>query len=311
MSRRTEEQYLHWVRRFVEWSGRRDPRRMGVAELNKFLGHLANDLGLSPSTRNQASCAVRFMYGRVLGVRMARPGTAAGPIQARKPKRLPAVLSQEEALRLLDHVPGRANLICRILYGSGLRLQEALHLRVKDMNLHMGQIHVSGGKGARDRITMLPSPLAEEIRSAIAHRSDLHQRDLAKGAGWAPMPHPVGKPVESRQRSLAWQYLFPATSILPDAGGEGLPGRYPLHHSAITRALGAARRRSGIARHVTAHTLRHSFATHLLRDGYDIRTIQELLGHKSVRTTMIYTHVLNRPGVGVRSPLEVRGRRGD
>ena len=307
MSVRTEEQYIHWVGRYATWADGRHPAQLGVADLNRFLGHLANELGLSPSTRNQASCAIRFMYAKVLGIRMPKPGRRGGPVRAKKPRRLPVVLSQEEALAFLDHVRGRSQLICRILYGSGLRLKEALRLRVKDMNLQLGQIHVSGGKGGRDRVTMLPLPLAGEIREAIRARAELHEADLARGAGWAHMKHPVGKPSEHRQRSLAWQYLFAATTIADDAGGEpGLPGRFPIHPSAITRALISAKNRSGIPKHVTSHTFRHSFATHLLRDGYDIRTIQELLGHKNVRTTMVYTHVLNRPGVGVRSPLEVR-----
>ncbi len=306
MSHRTEEQYLHWVKRYIRWADGMHPTRLGVTDLNRFLESLAVEHGLSPSTRNQASCAIRFMYRHVLGLRMPRPGSRGGPVRAQKPKRLPTVLSQEEALLLLRHMKGRNRLVASLLYGSGLRLREGLHLRVKDINLHMGQIHVQAGKGGRDRITLLPIPLLSEVQEQIDRRARLHEADLEEGHGWAPFMHPFGKPIPTRQRSLAWQYLFPASSLVEDPDAPGCFGRGPLHPTAIGRALAAAKEKSGIPKHITAHTLRHSFATHLLRDGYDIRTIQELLGHKSVRTTMIYTHVLNRPGVGVRSPLEVR-----
>lgn len=303
-SERTVEQYVWWAGHFVKWSGGRHPIELGIAEVNRFLTWLANERELSPATRNQAAAALTFMYKNVLGVTLAKLPREKGFIRAKKPKRLPVVISRREVGRVLAEMKDPKKLVASLLYGAGMRLNEVLWLRIKDINIDLGQIHIYGAKGAKDRIAILPKVLRASMRRQLRDRAVLHEKDLAEGAGWAKIPASLARSRSRIGRELRWQFVFPAHTLTPDEQFPHRLGRWSLHPSVISRAVTNATRRSGIDQRVTSHTFRHSFATHLLMDGYDIRTIQELLGHTSVRTTMIYTHVLNRPGLGVQSPLD-------
>jgi integron integrase len=258
--------------------------------------------GVSSTTQNQAASALTFFFREVLG---DDRGAFRDFVRAKRSRRLPIVLSEEEVTAVLAQLSGTYRLIGSLLYGSGLRLGEALSLRIGHLFVDSRQILVRAGKGDKDRRTMMPARLVAPIQRQIERREETHRTDLRRGAGWAPMPGAQYRTAPRRGRSLAAQYLFPASRLsrIEGAPGTGL-GRVPLHPSAMQRALGTATRKSGVKKRVTCHTFRHSFATHLLRAGYDPRTIQELLGHKSLRTTMVYTHVLEGPGVGVTSPLD-------
>jgi integron integrase len=299
-ARRTEEAYVAWIRRFVHHHGLRHPAELGGRDVAAFLSHLANEHGVSPSTQRQAASALLFLYEAVLERPLELP---KGIVSPRRRRRLPVVLTRREVGLLLDELQGTHRLIAEVLYGSGLRLMEAMSLRIKDVDPARGEIVVRSGKGGHDRITMLPESLTTAIIRQVDRVRDIHDRDLAAGAGWVDLPRAFAIKHPGAAREPGWQFLFPATRVHRDTG-TGQRRRHHLHESAVQRAVKKAVRRAGITKRASCHTLRHSFATHLLEDGYDIRTIQELLGHRSVRTTMIYTHVLNRGGRGVRSPLD-------
>ena len=298
-SRRTEEAYVAWVRRYVRFHGVRHPRELGAQEIGRFVTELAVRRQVSASTQTQALSALIFLYREVLHLDQ---GDLGGLIRAKQPTRLPVVLAREEVRSLLDRLDGTPRLVCTLLYGSGLRLLEALELRVKDLDFAGREILVRRAKGAKDRVTVLPEGVAVALERYLERVRRLHQRDLAGGAGKAPLPDAFERKAPGAAKDWAWQYVFPAARRYRHPSGDYR--RHHVHESVIQRAVRAAALAAGISKRVTCHSLRHSFATHLLQDGYDIRTVQELLGHRDVATTMIYTHVLNRGGLGVRSPAD-------
>lgn len=302
-SLRTEHAYVFWVRRFIIATGKRHPRTMGAAEVEGFLSHLANEGRVSASTQNQALSALLFLYRDVLGIELPWMENVT---RAKRPRRLPAVLSVPEVQEVLARMEGRPWLIASLLYGTGLRLMECLRLRVQDVDFRRNEILVRAGKGGKDRRTMLPRSLVEPLQREIERARLLHQADLAAGFGAVALPHALARKYPSAPREFAWQYVFPSVQRSIDPR-DGVERRHHFDDGILSRALKAACRKAGIGKPVSAHTLRHSFATHLLEAGYDIRTIQELLGHKDVATTQIYTHVLNRGGPGVLSPLDRPG----
>jgi integron integrase len=300
-SDRTAEAYVGWTRRYVLFHGRRHPRELDGEAVAAFLTHLASERDVAVSTQRQASSALLFLYAEVLGSRIELPAGVARP---RKQQRLPIVLSRGEVPAVLDQVRGRASLPANLLYGAGLRLMEAaLTIRVKDLSFERGEITVRGGKGGHDRIAILPRAISDRLRNQVSDVRRIHAADLKAGAGWVALPGALARKIPSARRDPGWQFLFPASRLHTDRA-TGERRRHHVHESAIQREVTAAAGRARIGKRVTCHTLRHSFATHLLEDGYDIRTIQELLGHRSVKTTMIYTHVLNRGAGGVISPLD-------
>jgi integron integrase len=299
-SLRTERAYVGWIRRFLEFHHGQHPLQMAEPEVTAFLSHLAVDGHVAASTQNQALSALLFLYQQVLNVKL---DWLDDVVRAKRPKRLPVVLSRDEVRRVLSHLDGAYRLNGLLLYGSGLRLLESLRLRIKDVDFALGQVIVRQGKGDKDRRTMLPAAVAKELPAHLERVRQLHQRDLAKGMGAVLLPHALGRKLPAASTDWVWQYVFPSTTISRDRRS-GHRGRHHLHEGSLSRKITVAVRRSGIAKRATSHTLRHSFATHLLEDGYDIRTVQELLGHASVETTMIYTHILNKGGRGVRSPLD-------
>lgn len=308
LSPRTERTYIGWIRRFIRFHGLRHPTDLAEAEVAAFLNHLAVDRLVASSTQTQALCALLFLYTHVLG----RP---LGRIQdftwARSRSRVPVVLTREEVERVLRELRGTPWLVAVMLYGSGLRLLECLQLRVKDVDLARGEIRVRDTKGGRPRVTVLPSAVREPLGRHLEAARRQYDEDVARGAGGVELPGALATKYPGGPRQWAWQWVFPATRQYVDRV-TGERRRHHLHESVIQRAVQAAVRRSGISKRASCHTLRHSFATHLLEAGYDIRTVQELLGHKDVSTTMVYTHVLNRGGLGVRSPadlLDESGRR--
>ena len=300
LSLRTESSYLAWIRRFVRFHGRRHPRELGAAEIEAFLTHLAVEEEVSPSTQNQALAAILFLYRDVVGI---DPGRLDRVVRAKRPKRLPTVLSRREARAVLAGLEGPPALVATLLYGGGLRLLEALRLRVQDLDFDGGEIVIRDGKGGRDRRTMLPRAIVPALESHLARVRALHDQDLRAGHPRTPLPGALGRKLPNAATDWRWQWLFPAAKLSTDPR-TGLTLRHHLAPERIQRAVVKAARDADISKRVTCHTLRHSFATHLLEAGYDIRTVQELLGHRQVSTTMIYTHVLNRGGLGVRSPLD-------
>ena len=298
---RTEDAYTGWIRRFILFHDKRHPETMGKVEIEAFLSDLAVNRNVSASTQNQALASLLFLYKEVLGIDLPWLDEVT---RAKKPSRLPTVLTRDEVQHLLAQIADpEMSLIVGLLYGSGMRLLEVLRLRVKDVELARGEILVRDGKGGKDRVTMLPGRLAEQLRARIAWRRIMHESDLAIGKGEVWMPDALAAKYPNHARAFGWQYLFPASgfSIDPRSGAER---RHHLDEKRVQRAVAAAAKKAGIVKQVSPHTLRHSFATHLLESGYDIRTVQELLGHSDVSTTMIYTHVLNRGGRGVISPLD-------
>ena len=300
LSLRTEEAYVGWVRRFVLANGKRHPRGMGAPEVEAFLTGLATHGQVAASTQNQALAALLFLYREVLGIELPWMDNIH---RAKKPERLPTVLTPEEVAAVLEHMSGLTWLMAGLLYGTGLRLMECVRLRVQDVDFARREITVRQGKGGKDRRTMLPALVVDALQGQLAEARRLHERDLAAGFGAVWLPHALERKYPNAAREWAWQYVFPAStrSIDPRSGVER---RHPLDETVLQRAVKAAVRRAGIAKPATCHTLRHSFATHLLEAGQDIRTVQELLGHAAVRTTQVYTHVLNRGGQGVLSPLD-------
>jgi integron integrase len=299
-SLRTEEAYVDWIRRFIVFHGKRHPREMGVGEVRAFLTHLATERKVSASTQNQALSAMLFLYEHVLEVEL---GWIEGVERAKKPLRLPVVLTPEEARALLASMPEAYRLMAELLYGSGLRLMECLRLRVKDLDFGSLQITVRDGKGQKDRITMLPVSLAPALRVHLERVRGLHEKDLADGFGRVWLPDALERKYPRAPQEWGWQWVFPAERLSIDPRSE-VKRRHHVHEKNLQNAVKSAVRATGIAKPASPHSFRHSFATHLLEAGYDIRTVQELLGHKEVSTTMIYTHVLNRPGLAVRSPLD-------
>jgi integron integrase len=299
-SRRTEEAYVHWIKRFIYFSGKRHPRDLGEAEITAFLNHLAVDRKVAGGTHNQALSALLFLYREVLGMKL---GWLEGVRRVTRPPRMPTVLTRAEVERVLAQLHGPKWLIASLLYGSGLRVLECLRLRVKDLDLGYRQILVRDGKGEKDRVTMLPEKLVEPLRAHLERVRGLHGRDLRAGYGEVHLPYALGRKYPRAGREWRWQYLFPSATRCVDPD-DGVIRRHHLDESVPQRAVKEALRAAGIDKHASCHTLRHSFATHLLEAGYDIRTVQELLGHSDVSTTMIYTHVLNKGGRGVKSPLD-------
>ena len=299
-SLRTEEAYVGWIRRYILFHGKRYPNELDEKDVSEFLSDLAITGRVAAATQNQALNALLFLYKEVLQRELGFVGDA---LRVKRPPKVPIVLSPEEVRAVLSQLNGQYRLMAQLLYGSGLRLLECLRLRVKDVDLHYLHITVRDPKGGRERKTMLPVSLAAALREHLDNVKARHQRDLAQGFGNVYLPTALERKTPSASREWAWQYVFPADrrSIDPRTGIER---RHHVNEKNLQNALKTAVRKAGISKPASCHTLRHSFATHLLENGYDIRTVQELLGHKDVSTTMIYTHVLNRPGIGVKSPLD-------
>ena len=299
---RTEATYLDWIKRFILFSGKRHPRDMGAPEITAFLTHLAVEGQVAASTQNQALSALLFLYGQVLQVELPYLADIERP---RRPRKLPVVLSREEAKALLSHLEGTYALMGQLLYGSGLRLMECVRLRVKDVDFALNQLVVRDGKGNKDRVTLLPQTVQERLRLHLARVKALHDEDLAQGHGRVYLPFALARKYPYAAVAWAWQYVFPAAKRSVDPRSpDGEVRRHHANEKALQNAVKAAVRAAGLTKPASPHSLRHSFATHLLEGGTDIRTVQELLGHKDVATTMLYTHVMNRPGLGVKSPVD-------
>ncbi|MGQ0613953.1 MAG: integron integrase [Planctomycetaceae bacterium] len=300
ISRSTERAYLGWIRRFLRAHGNRHPGALGPQEVTAFLTELAVRRRVSASTQNQALCALLFLYRDVLGTRLP---WLEGVVRAKRAFRLPVVLSPGEVASILDAMEGVPRLMATLLYGAGLRLLECARLRVQDLDFESRSVHVRAAKGDRDRRTILPAAAIPDLRRNLERVRRLHDADLAAAAGWVELPEAIALKYPSAGREWTWQWVFPASRHYLDRE-TGQRRRHHLHESVLQRALKEAVRRTGVAKRAGCHTLRHSFATHLLQDGYDIRTIQELLGHKDLATTMVYTHVIGTGGLAVRSPAD-------
>ena len=299
-SLRTERTYAHWVKRFVVFHGVRHPREMGAAEVTAFLSALASERNVAAATQNQALSAILFLYKEVLGVELPWLDEIR---KAKKPRRLPTVLTQAEVRTLLAHVEGTHGLIARLLYGTGMRLMEGVRLRVKDLDLERREVTVRHGKGGRDRVTVLPEALVGPLRAHLDRVREWFMTDRADQLPGVELPHAYARKHPNAGKLWGWQWVFPAHELSIDPRS-GVRRRHHIYEQGLQRAVSRAATAARIEKPVSTHTLRHSFATHLMEMGYDIRTVQELLGHKDVSTTMIYTHVLNRGGRGVVSPLD-------
>jgi integron integrase len=297
---RTEKSYVSWIKRFILFHGKRHPQDMGKPEIEAFLSHLVMKRNVASSTQNQAFNAILFLYKHVLDADMPEDINA---LRSKKPVRVPTVMTREETFKLIAMMQGTHQLMAKLIYGCGLRVMEFIRLRVKDIDFAMNQIVVRDGKGKKDRITVLPDGVKPALIEHLVYVKQLHQDDLAKGYGRVYLPNALAKKYPNADRQWGWQYAFPSKTLSKDPRS-GMKRRHHLHVSCIQKAIRKAVNLCAVAKPVGCHTLRHSFATHLLAEGYDIRTVQELLGHKDVSTTMIYTHVLNRGGKGVRSPLD-------
>ncbi|RXZ42056.1 integron integrase [Crenobacter cavernae] len=302
-SLRTEEAYTYWIRGFIRFHERRHPRELGKEEVERFLDFLASERSVSASTQNQAKAALRFFYKEVLGIELPGLGDVG---QATRPKKLPLVLTRDETAQVLARLEGTHQLIGKLLYGSGLRLLEACRLRVRDVDFAQRQILVRGGKGLKDRVTMLAEKLVLPLSRHLEGVKALHEQDLAEGYGAVYLPFALEREYPAGEREWGWQYVFPAVHRSNATHTDG-SRRHHVGEQGVQRAVRQAVRSANLAKPVTPHTLRHSFATHLLQDGYDIRTVQELMGHKDVKTTMIYTHVLNGGPRAVISPFDRLG----
>lgn len=299
-STRTEEAYTQWIKRYIYFHNKRHPNEMGPDEITAFLTYLAVTRKVSASTQNQALNAILFLYKKVLEIDLP---WMDGIVRAKRPQHLPVVFTRDEVKAILSQFDGTRWLILSMIYGCGLRVLECLRMRVKDADFHYRQIVVRDGKGNKDRVTMLPAPLIEPLRSHLIRVKQLHEQDLESGYGCVFMPFALDRKYLNACREWGWQYIFPSSNISEDPNS-GIWRRHHIHEKTLQKAMRRAIQQAGIVKHGSVHTLRHSFATHLLEDGYDIRTLQELLGHKDVKTTQIYTHVLNKGAGGVRSPLE-------
>jgi integron integrase len=299
-SRRTEQTYRYWVKRFIYFHNIRHPAEMAEAEINAFLTHLAVKEKVSASTQNQALSALLFLYRHVIGREVGDLGEV---IRARKPTRLPVVMTREEVKAVLANLSGDKYIMASLMYGAGLRLMECLRLRVQDIDFSRNEILVRDGKGAKDRVTMLPESLKPPLQEHLKRVKAVHERDLADGRGRVLLPDALDRKYPNAPTDWRWQWVFPQENRWKNIK-TGEEGRHHVDESLVQKAVRAAVSRAGLTKRATCHTFRHSFATHLLERGYDIRTVQELLGHSDVRTTMIYTHVLNRGPSGVRSPVD-------
>jgi integron integrase len=297
---RTERAYVDWIKRFILFHDTRHPSTMGVAEIEAFLTHLAVERRVAASTQNQALSALLFLYRHVLAIDLDRPMDYA---RAKRPRRLPTTLTEDEALKVIGFLSGDYQLMAKLLYGAGLRLMECVRLRVKDLDLSRLQILVRDGKGMKDRTTTLPATVVPHLEEHLLHVRRIHQDDVELGYGRVYLPFALERKYPNASLDWIWQYVFPAPRRSVDPR-TGIVRRHHVDPRSLQKAVGRAARSAGIGKRVTCHTFRHSFATQLLEHGYDIRTVQELLGHKDVRTTQIYTHVLNRGGLAVRSPLD-------
>jgi integron integrase len=299
-SYRTEECYVYWIRRFILFHNKRHPREMGKAEIETFLGYLAMEEQVAASTQNQAFSALLFLYRYVLDQPLEEPLDA---LRAKRSRYLPTVLTRDEVLAIIKHLSGVYRLVIQVLYGGGLRLSEGLQLRVKDLDFAQQQLLIRDAKGRESRVSPLPDCLVDSLKDHLGGVKQLHQRDLDAGYGSVYLPFALDRKYPNADRDWIWQFVFPAFGLSRDPRS-GIVRRHHLHETGVQRSVKRAVRAAGIEKRVSCHTFRHSFATHLLQNGYDIRTVQELLGHKDVKTTMIHTHVLNRGGRGVRSPLD-------
>jgi integron integrase len=299
-SLRTEKSYIWWMRRYIRFCGGRHPRELGASEITTFLTHLAADMKVSASTQNQALQALLFLYRQVLQIELPPIDQA---VRATRPRRLPVVLTREEVRRVLSQLKGSSRLVVGLLYGSGLRLTEALELRVKDLDLERRSITVRDGKGGKDRVTVIPAELVEPLRLHLGSLSAWFERERSVGAPGVPLPQALKGKYPGAGTTLGWQWVFPSRTLCRDPY-DGETVRFHVYDRTLQRTVSRAMQKAGINKPAGCHTFRHCFATHLLESGSDIRTVQELLGHSDVATTQIYTHVLNRGGQAVRSPLD-------
>lgn len=298
-SLKTERAYIQWIRQYILYHNKRHPIEMGAEEINAFIRHLAVTRDVSSSTQNQALCAIVYLYKHILKKEIGQLEL----IWAQKPKKLPVVYTVQETERILSHLHGVHQMVAMLLYGAGLRLMECLRLRIKDIDFGFRQITIHDGKGFKDRVTLLPDKTAEPLKAHIKKVREIHLNDLKNGCGTVYIPYALERKYPNASKEFGWQYVFPAHHLSKDPK-TGIRRRHHLHESVIQKALKQAMRKAGIVKRGGCHSLRHSFATHLLQKGYDIRTVQELLGHKDIKTTQIYTHVLNRGGLGVKSPVD-------
>jgi integron integrase len=300
LSLRTEVTYSSWIKRFILFHGKRHPRDLDAEAVRSFLTHLAVNEHVAASTQNQAFNALLFLYRQVLKL---EPPNIDGVERARQSKNLPVVFTRDEANAVIAHLKGEHRLIAGLLYGSGLRIMEAVRLRVKDIDFSRNEITVRDGKGEKDRLTMLPQSLKPALAVQVEAVERLHEEDVKRGGGGVYLPYALERKYKNAATEFLWQYVFPAHKLSTDPRS-GKTRRHHVSEQNVQRAVKTALRAAGVKKNGSCHAFRHSFATHLLEAGYDIRTVQELLGHKDVRTTMIYTHVLNKGGRGVRSPLD-------
>jgi len=296
---RTEETYINWIKRFISFH-KRHPKHMGAREIEQFLSHLATELNVASSTQNQAFNAILFLYRNVLKIELNERIDA---LRAKKPRKIPTVLTKAETMEVINMMTGTHKLMLGLLYGGGLRLMECVRLRIKDVDFEKNEMIIRDAKGMQDRITVLPEKVKLPLKNHLKRVKQIHENDLAKGNGRVYLPFALERKYPQANRQWGWQYVFPSKSLSKDPRS-GEIRRHHIHESSLNRAIKDVVRLTGINKSVSSHTFRHSFATHLLEGGYDIRTVQELLGHKDVSTTMIYTHVLNRGGKGVISPLD-------
>jgi integron integrase len=297
---RTEQAYISWIKRFILFHHKRHPNEMGKQEIEAFLTHLAKNLNVASSTQNQAFNALLFLYNQVLDKAL---GDKINATRAKKPRRLPTVMTNEEAMKVINNLSGSNKLMAKLLYGSGLRLMECLRLRVKDVDFGMHQIMVRDGKGKIDRVTLLPESVKADLKEQLESVKAIHENDINQGYGKVYLPYALSRKYPNANLEWCWQYVFPSKSLSKDPR-TGATRRHHIHENSLQKAVKKAVKLTRIPKPVSCHTFRHCFATHLLESGYDIRTVQELLGHKDVNTTMIYTHVIKKGGKGVKSPLD-------
>jgi len=300
-SYRTEQAYVDWIKRYIYFNNKLHPKDLGEKEISRFISHLAINRNVAASTQNQALNAIVFLYKQVLRIELGD----FGPMErAKRPKRLPVVMTKEEVERILGFTAGTKAIMAKLLYGGGLRLMECLRLRIKDIDFDMNQVIVRSGKGDKDRVTMLPEALKPLLKDHLKKVKTMHERDLKMNLGEVYLPFALARKYPNAAKEWGWQYVFPSDRISSNPRN-GKKGRHHLDESGLQKAIRNAARKAGVLKPVGPHSFRHSFATHLLEAGYDIRTVQELLGHKNVKTTMIYTHVMNKGALGTKSPLDM------